>query len=192
MRLVLAILWLCAALLPASAAEMIHPGDILQISVWQDPKLDRKVVVGPRGTFGFPLAGHIRAAGRTPEAIERILTERLKKNYTGALDITVSLADINEEQQELAKPRVYVSGEVLKPGTYELRPQLNVSQALAQAGGLGPFAARQRIQVHRQINGVDSIFLFDYNAYQSGRIATDNIDLRPGDVVIVPERGLFE
>jgi polysaccharide export outer membrane protein len=46
--------------------------------------------------------------------------------------------------------------------------------------------------VHRQVNGVDSIFLFDYNAYQSGRIATDNIDLRAGDVVIVPERGLLE
>jgi polysaccharide export outer membrane protein len=192
MRLVLAVLFLFSVFLPAFAAETIHPGDVLQISVWQDPKLDRKVVVGPKGTFGFPLAGHVRAAGRTPESIERILKDRLKKNYTGALDITVSLANINQEQLELTKPRIYVTGEVLKPGPYELRPRTTISQAIATAGGVGPFAARQRIQVHRQLDGVDSIFLFDYNAYQSGRIATDNIDLRAGDVVIVPERGLFE
>jgi polysaccharide export outer membrane protein len=192
MRIFLVVLFLCGALLPATAAELIHPGDSLRINVWQDPKLDRTVIVGPKGTFGFPLAGHIRAAGRTPQAIEQILKSRLKKNYTGTLDITVTLGAINQEQQDLSKPRVYVTGEVLRPGPYDMRPHTTVAQAIALAGGLGPFAARQRIQVHRKMRGVDTIFLFNFNAYESGRIATDNIDLRSGDIIIVPERGLFE
>jgi polysaccharide export outer membrane protein len=191
MRIFLALLFLCSLLTPAFA-ETLQPGDTLKITVWQDPKLDRSVVIGPDGQFGFPLAGHIRAAGRTPQAVESILKSRLKKKYTGELDITVTLGSVDKEELDQAKPVIYVTGEVLKPGPYRLRQRTTVVQAIARAGGLGVFAARERIQIHRQFAGVDSIFLFDYNAFESGRIATDNIDLRSGDVIIVPERGLLE
>jgi polysaccharide biosynthesis/export protein len=191
MRVVLALLFLCSLFTTAFAARL-KPGDSINITVWQDPKLDRTVVIGPDGSFGFPLAGHIRAAGRTPQAVESILRSRLQKKYTGELDISVTLTAFDRDVLEDAKPIIYVTGEVLKPGPYRLRQRTNVVQAIAQAGGLGVFAAPQRIQVHRQFKGVDSIFLFDYNAFESGRIATDNIDLRSGDVIIVPERGLFE
>jgi polysaccharide export outer membrane protein len=191
MRIFLAVLFLCSLLTPALAGRL-KPGDTLRITVWQDPKLDRSVVIGPDGQFGFPLAGHIRAAGRTPQAVESILKSRLRKKYTGELDITVTLGSVDKEELDQAKPVIYVTGEVLKPGPYRLRPRTTVVQAIAQAGGLGVFAARERIQVHRQFGGVDSIFLFDYNGFESGRIATDNINLRSGDVIIVPERGLFE
>ena len=105
--------------------------------------------------------------------------------------MTVSLAGVNPEQED-KKPRIFVTGEVLRPGTYNFRPHTNIVQALALAGGVGPFAAPQRIQVHRNIRGVDSIFMFNFNAYRSGTDTTDNINLRPGDIIIVPERGLFE
>ena len=95
-------------------------------------------------------------------------------------------------KEEESKPKVYVSGEVLRPGPYFVRPTINVMQALSLAGGLGPFAAKQRIQLHRKINGVDSIFIFDYNAYLAGTNTADNINLRSGDIIVVPERGLFE
>jgi polysaccharide export outer membrane protein len=65
-------------------------------------------------------------------------------------------------------------------------------QAIALAGGLGPFAAKQRIQLHRKINGVDSIFIFNFNAYVVATDTADNINLKSGDIIIVPERGLFE
>ena len=191
MRVILALLFLCSFLAAADAARL-KPGDSLQITVWQDPKLDRTVVIGPDGQFGFPLAGHIRAGGRTPQAVESILRSRLKKKYTGELDISVTLASVDKDALDQAKPIFYVTGEVLKPGPYRLRPQTTIAQGIAQAGGFGVFAARQRIQVHRKFKGVDSIFLFDFNAYESGRIATDDINLRSGDVVVVPERGLFE
>ena len=194
MRVLLAICFLCSLLVPALAREnTLNPGDTLQITVWQDPKLNRTVVVAPDGTIGFPLAGHLKAAGRTPEQLENALRERLSKNYTGKLDITVSLATVNQQEQAELKPKVYVTGEVLRPGPYIIQPpSTTVIQAITLAGGLGPFAARERIQVHRQIKGVDSIFLFNYNTYESGRDPTENIGLRRGDVIIVPERGLLE
>ena len=181
-----------------ASAQVLRPGDTVEISVWQDPKLDRKVLIGPEGMISFPLAGHIRAGGLTTQSLENLLKQRLKKNYNGPLDITVSLSAVNKESEDETKPRIFVTGEVLRPGPYTLRPNTDLVQALALAGGVGPFAATRRIQVHRKIRGVETTFLFNYHAYQSD--ATDrnqepnntNINLRPGDIIIVPERGLFE
>jgi polysaccharide export outer membrane protein len=193
MRLLLALLFFCGFLTSALAQiEPLHPGDTIQISVWQDPKLDRKVVIGLDGMISFPLAGHIQASGLTPQALEKVLRRRLQKNYTGHLDITVSLAAINQDEEIASKPKIYITGEVLKPGPYIIRPNTNVMQALALAGGLGPFAASKRIQVRRQVDGADSTFLFNYNDYVAGTNTADNINLRSGDVIIVPEKGLFE
>lgn len=193
MRVLLALLFFCGFLTSAMAQiEPLHPGDTIQISVWQDPKLNRQVVIGPDGMISFPLAGHIQAGGLTPQALENVLRRRLQKNYTSHLDITVSLAAVNREEQVETKPRVYITGEILKPGPYIIRADTNVVQALALAGGLGPFAASKRIQIHRQVNGTDSTFLFNYNAYVEGTNTADNINLRSGDVIIVPQRGLFE
>lgn len=193
MRVLLALLFFCGFLTSAMAQiEPLHPGDTIQISVWQDPKLNRQVVIGPDGMISFPLAGHIQAGGLTPQALENVLRRRLQKNYTSHLDITVSLAAVNREEQVETKPRVYITGEILKPGPYIIRADTNVVQALALAGGLGPFAASKRIQIHRQVNGTDSTYLFNYNAYVEGANTADNIILRSGDVIIVPQRGLFE
>ena len=193
MRILLALLFFCGFLTSAGAqVERLRPGDSLTISVWQDPKLDRQIVVGPDGMISFPLAGHIKAGGMTPQELEAVLKSRLQKNYTGPLDITVALAAVNEDAEGDTKPRFYITGEVGKAGSYVLRPATNVVDAIAVAGGLGPYAAKHRIQVHRQVNGADSTFLFNYNAFLAGTIAADNIKLRSGDIVIVPERGLLE
>lgn len=193
MRSILFLFLLCgfAVTAPAQALEPVHPGDTLLISVFQDPKLDRKIVVGPDGMISFPLAGHLKAGGRTLPELENALKARLQKNYSGQLDITVALGDVNKDEEAYSKPRIYVTGEVLKPGPYVLRPGTNVIQAIVLAGGLGPFAAKHRIQVHRQIRGIDTIFEFDYSAYMVGAV-TENARLHTGDVIIVPERGLLE
>ena len=143
MRVILAlILYFCASVTTALAqSEPLQPGDTLQISVWQDPKLNRQVVVGPDGMIAFPLAGHIKAEGITPQSLEGLLRSRLKKNYTGQLDVTVSLAAVNPTEASASKPRVYISGEVLKPGPILLKPPINIAQAVALAGGVSPFAA---------------------------------------------------
>jgi polysaccharide export outer membrane protein len=192
MRALLALLFFCGFLTSALAQEALRAGDAVTISVWQDPKLDRKVVIGPDGYIGFPLVGQIRAGGLTPRALEDLLRSRLQKNYTGQLDVSVALAEVNKGSEDETKPKVYVTGEVLRPGPYFTKPTINVMQAIALAGGLSPFAARQRIQLHRKIDGVDSIFIFNYNSYAAGADAVDNLNLQSGDIIIVPERGLLE
>jgi polysaccharide export outer membrane protein len=191
MRALLAALFFCGFLTTADA-QALRPGDSVHISVWQDPKLDQTVIIGPDGTFGFPLAGHIRAGGLSPQAIESELRTRLQKNYTGPLDITVSLVGVNKDDEDSTKPRVYITGEVLRPGPVIIKPRIDLMQAIALAGGLGPFAAKQRIQLHRKTNGVETTFVFNYNAYLAGADAAENINLQSGDIIIVPERGLLE
>lgn len=196
MRVLLVVaLFFCAFVTSAFAqAEPLQPGDTLQISVWQDPKLDRTLVVAPDGMISFPLAGHIRAGGMTAQALEDVIRSRLQKNYTGQLDVTVSLAKPNETAELDYKPRIYVTGEVGKPGPYILRKGTNIVQAIALAGGLSPFAASQRIQLHRKVSGADSIFVFNFKEFEAGTNVTENVNLnlRSGDIIIVPERGLFE
>ena len=178
----------------AASSQALKPGDTISISVYQDPKLDRQVLIGPSGMISFPLAGQIRAGGMTPSALETVLKSKLKDKFTEEPDITVSLVTPAPERQveEDLKPRIFITGEVIRPGFFVVRTRLTVMQAVAMAGGFGPYAAKRRVQVRRQINGTEVMFLFDYVAFHSGRNVEDNIDLLPGDVVIIPERGIFE
>ena len=195
MRSLLALLLLCMLASTGLAQTTINPGDTLSISVFQDPKLDRSVVVDPNGQIAFPLAGHITAAGLTPQRLEKALRSRLLRNYKdGELDITVGLANVAkpESPEDDLKPKVFVTGEILRPGPYAVRQATTLVQAIALAGGLGPYAARRRIQVHRGSGAGEAIFYFDYKAYESGIDPEKNIPLQAGDVIIVPERGILE
>jgi polysaccharide export outer membrane protein len=190
MRVILILLIGCCLAIPA-AAQALQPGDTIAISVYQDPKLDRQLVIGPTGSISFPLAGRIQAEGMTPETLEKTLKSKLKDKYTTAPDVTVAVVNSGKLQDEL-KPRFFITGEVSKPGPYLLAQGTSVMQAIAMSGGLGPFAARKRIQIRRKLDGVDSTYLFDYSAFEAGQDVSGNIELQPGDVVIVPEKGFFE
>jgi polysaccharide export outer membrane protein len=192
MRILLALLFVCSFFSNAADAQELRAGDTIHILIWQDQKLNQTVVISAAGTFEFPLAGQIKAGGLTPKAIEEELRSRLAKNYTGPLDVTVTLAAVNTGAEDKTKPGIMVTGELQRPGPYPIPTKTSVMQAIALAGGLGPYAAKQRIQIHRNISGADSILLFNYGAYESGAERANNIDLRSGDVIIVPERGLHE
>lgn len=190
MRVLLAFLLVCGSWV-AAVAQALQAGDTIAVSVYQDSKLDRQIVVGPTGFISFPLAGQIRAEGLTPQALEKALRAKLRDKYAGSLDITVSLIATAKPDDE-QKPRFYVTGEVSKPGPYMLRTGTNIVQAIAMSGGLGQFAARKRIQVRRKVSGVESTILFDYAAFEAGRDVAGNIELQPGDVIIVPEKSFWE
>jgi len=178
-----------------ASAQNLKSGDSLSISVLQDPKLDRTVVIDPRGEIAFPLAGHIRARGLTPLAVENIIKSKLKGNYADEnLDVTVALLTSPKEiPEEDLKPKIFITGEVIRPGSYVVRQPTTLMQAIALAGGIGQFAAKQRIQVRRRGTGGDeTIYMFNYRAYEAGADLEGNIRLRAGDVIMVPERGLFD
>jgi polysaccharide biosynthesis/export protein len=188
--IVLALLVWCGSWVHVWAQEL-QPGDTIAISVYQDSKLDRQVVVGPTGFISFPLAGQLKASGQTPQALEKALRGKLRDKYTGSLDITVSLIATTKQDDE-QKPRFYVTGEVNKPGPYVLRPGTTVIQAIAMSGGLGQFAARKRIQIRRKTAGAESTLVFNYGAFESGSESGGNVELQPGDVIIVPEKSFWE
>lgn len=179
----------------SAQAQTLKSGDALSITVLQDSKLDRQVVVDPTGQIAFPLAGHIRARGLTPLALENILKSKLQSNYKDEnLDVTVAVASASKPDvpEEDLKPKVFLTGEIVRPGAYVVRQRTTLMQAISLAGGLGPFAAKSRIQVRRRIGKDEIIYAFNYRAYEAGYDLEGNVNLRAGDVVIVPERGIFE
>ncbi len=194
MRILLALVCLGFCITGAQA-QTLKTGDNLSITVLQDPKLDRNVVVDPSGEIAFPLAGHVRARGLTPQALENALRSKLRDNYKDeTLDITVAITNTpSEASADDQKPKIFITGEVVRPGSYLVVQKTTVMQAIALAGGVGPFAAKRRIQVRRRLpGGNEDIFMFDYRAYEAGQDLEGNITLRAGDVIMVPERGLLE
>jgi polysaccharide export outer membrane protein len=186
LRLVLT-LGVCYGAAAQETTYTLQPGDSIDISVLQEPSLNRKVVIAPDGMISFPLAGQIRASGLTVKALETQLAKRLSKNYLAPPQVTVMLAEIGAG----ATSRVYITGEVNNPGPYAISPGTSVMQAIALSGGLGKFASKSRIQIHRNVAGKDEVFVFNYSDFLSGKNLENNIPLKPGDLIVVPERGLF-
>lgn len=176
----------------------INAGDVLVISVLEDPELDSQVLVLPDGTFSFPIVGSVVAEGRTPEQLGAFLRNRLSGNFVEPPNVTVSITQLaNGDVDPDDILTIYVVGEVNRPGPFQVEgeDQVDVLRALALAGGLGPFAANERIQVRTPLEeGGQVLRLFDYSAIEDGRVSA-GFDLEPlvdGTVVVVPERGLFE
>lgn len=156
----------------------LQPGDELEISVWGEEELQRTVLVRPDGRFAFPLAGEINAAGRTAADIQAELTEKLVVYIPEAV-VTVSVSGIQGNQ-------IYVIGQVQRPGSFVMNPQISVLQALSLAGGTTAFAALNDIIVIRGSGDSQRVFPFAYNDVSRGRNLEQNIQLESGDVVVVP------
>ena len=156
----------------------ISPEDVLEVSVWKEPDLQREVIVRPDGGISFPLAGDMQAAGKTPKELESAITERLKTYIPDAV-VTVSV-------MELRGLRIYVSGKVRNPGQFTVGRYIDVLQAISLAGGLTPFADDNNIHVIRRTSDGEQVFEFDYNAVHRGRNLEQNILLESDDIVVVP------
>src|ERR1700722_4559235 len=111
MRFLVFLLSLCV-MTSIAEAQTLKPGDSLSVTVMQDSKLDRTVIVDPLGEIAFPLAGHIRVRGLTPQAVENILKSKLKSNYKDEdLDVTVALANpVKDIPEEDLKPKFFITG----------------------------------------------------------------------------------
>ena len=157
---------------------IIGPGDILDISVWKDEALTKTVAVLPDGKISFPLIGEVTAGGKMLGQLREELEKRLAR-YVPDVDLSVMVTQINSMN-------VYVIGRVNNPGMFNLITNVNVLQALAMAGGLNPFAKRSRIKIFREEKNGTQIFPFDYDDVVKGEDLRQNIQLRRGDVVVVP------
>ncbi len=156
----------------------LNPGDVIQISVWKEVDLQRDVLIRPDGKFSFPLAGDILAKGRSVEDVRALITKRLSR-YIPDLVVSVSVLQINGN-------KVYVIGQVNRPGEIIANPHIDVVQALAIAGGGNAFADLNGISILRRTpTGIKSI-PFRYRDIEKGKRLEQNIMLQAGDVVVVP------
>jgi polysaccharide export outer membrane protein len=161
------------------AAYTVKPGDVLSISVWKEPDLQGPVLVRPDGTFSFPLAGQFDARGKSVQELQQLVTEKLRKFISDPV-VTVSV-------QEIKGNKVYVIGQVNKPGDFVVNPRVDVMQALSMAGGTTPFASLGDIMILRRTDGGQQQALpFRYTDVVRGRNLDQNITLQAGDVVVVP------
>lgn len=167
------------AIAAAAASDyLVNPGDIISVSVWREADLRADVLVRPDGKFSFPLAGDVQAQGNTVEQIREQVTKKLNR-YIPDPVVSVSVLAINGN-------KVYVIGQVNRPGEINANPQVDVLQALSLAGGTNPFAQVNDISILRRTDkGLVSI-PFRYGDIEKGKRLEQNIVLQAGDVVVVP------
>ena|SRR5215471_17807618 len=172
-----------AAESPAPAASndpayKIGAQDVVKIDVWREDQLTRTVPVRPDGKISLPLLNDVQAVGLTPMELAGVIRDELKKFITNP-QVTVSVLEINSR-------RIYVAGEVNKAGAYQLLPNMTVLQALSGAGGFTAFARVKNIYILRNVNGMPAKIPFNYKDAIKGKNPAQNIELQPGDVVVVP------
>ena len=162
----------------AASDYKLHAGDKIEISVWKEPDLQRGVTVRPDGRFSFPLTGDVQASGRSVDEVRSDVENRLKK-YIPEPVVTVTAV-------ETGGNRVYVIGQVARPGMFVMNPELNVLQALTLAGGPTPFAKLDNISVLRGTGTAQKTLPFRYSQVVDGKSLQQNITLESGDVIVVP------
>lgn len=159
----------------------INPGDILSLQVWNEPSLSEDtILVRPDGYISVPVAGEIEAGNKTISELQNAIAEGFNRYLKDEPTTVVSILNTNGSQ-------IFVLGKVVRPGAFNLRGPLDVTQALSLAGGLNSFAAENKIKVLRRgVDGVQRVIKFKYGQIKDGDNLSSNILLESGDVVLVP------
>ena len=166
------------------ALPAVEPGtyvigaeDVLDVSVWKEPTVSRAVPVRPDGKISLPLVNDIQAEGLTPMQLAASVTEKLKK-FLNDPQVTVTVTAINSQ-------KVFVVGEVSRPGPMPLLPRMTALQALSTAGGPTQFADQKRAYLLRHEGGKETTYPLNYKSLLRGD-RRGNIVLKAGDTIVVP------
>jgi polysaccharide export outer membrane protein len=151
--------------------------DVLTVMFLREKDLTAEVVVRPDGKISLPMLNDVPAAGLTPEQLSATVAEAATK-FIRDPGVTVMVKAINSR-------KVYVVGEVSRPGTFQLGSEMNVLQGLAEAGGFLEHAKKDDVVIVRNVNGQEQRFKFNYNDVVRGRNTQQNIKLLPGDTILV-------
>ena len=157
---------------------VIGPQDVIDVNVWKEPDISRTVPVRPDGKISLPLLNDVQAAGMTPAQLGTQITASLKKYVTNP-QVTIIVTAINSQ-------RIYVLGEVTRPGAFPLLPGTTVLRGLSSAGGFTQFARMKGIYVLRLENGKQVKYPFNYKDVVGGKHPEQDILLKAGDTIVVP------
>jgi polysaccharide export outer membrane protein len=156
----------------------IGTDDVLIVMFWREKDLSAEVSVRPDGKITLPLINDIAAAGLTTDQLRARVMEAANK-FVEDPSVTIAVKQINSR-------RVYITGQVGKPGLYPLTSPTTVLQLIAVAGGLADFAKKEDIVVMRTEGGKTMTLKFNYKDVIRGKKLEQNIELKPGDTVVVP------
>jgi len=184
----------------AQSNYKIKPGDVVRVEVLEDASINRDSLVLPDGRISIPLAGTVRAGGQTVDQIRSEVASKLSPNFASEPTVFVTVSRLAEPRAVApsgpAAPvtdTIYILGEVSNPGMVELERGTTLLQALAAVGGFSPFAATRRIQLRRTDKShTERIYNVNYDAILQGKTSIGTTILTAGDVIIVPQRRLFE
>jgi polysaccharide export outer membrane protein len=179
----------------AQDSYRIRPGDTLRVEVFEDPSLNRDVIVLPDGRISFPFAGTVQAGGLSIPDVQSALAQGIASNFANTPNVFVSIPTLPQAPAAAAVSRaaatisVYFVGEFAAPGKKDVAPGTTFLQALAQSGGFSNFAAEKRVQLRRPDQ---SVYTIDYRAVANGTSTFRDVTLQNGDVILAPQRRLFE
>jgi len=157
----------------------VNPGDVIEINVWKEEGMTQEVLVRPDGGISFPLVGDLIVQNLSLVEVEKKVTEILTK-YLADPVVTV-LA------KQLLGNKIYVIGQVNKPGEFVVNRYIDIMQVLSMAGGMTPYAAVNDILIlRRDVNGKQQAIEFEYGEIEDGDALETNIVMQAGDVVVVP------
>jgi polysaccharide export outer membrane protein len=160
-----------------ASSYIIGADDVLQVTVWKEQTLSGTFPVRPDGMISMVLLGDVKAAGITPSQLATNLTAQYKKYVQDPL-VTVLVQQVNSQ-------RIFMVGEVGHVGPIAITPGMTPLQAIAAAGGLSPYAHKNRIYILRGPQGKQEKIPFNYKAALRGD-NSQNIALQPNDTVVVP------
>jgi polysaccharide export outer membrane protein len=163
---------------PVPADYVIGPEDVVGVLFWREPEMSGDVTVRPDGMISLPLLGDIRAVGLRPEALSAEV-QKAAGRYLSDANATIVVRQINSR-------RVFITGEVRSPGAYPLTGPRTVLQLIALAGGLSEYADGDQITVMRAEGSAARTLKFNYKEVSKGRRLDQNVQLQPGDTVVVP------
>ena len=157
---------------------VIGAEDVLSVVFWREKEMSADVVVRPDGKISLPLLKDIQAAGYTPEQLTGVLVSTASK-YVSQPNATVIVKEINSR-------KVFIVGQVTKPGGYPMTGRMTVLELIALAGDTLEFAKSKNVVVVRKEDNGEQRFKFNYKDVLKGKDVEQNILLKPGDTVIVP------
>src|ERR1051326_8309908 len=157
---------------------VIGPEDVLTIFVWKEPELTQTLAVRPDGKISLPLLNDLEASGYTTLQLKEKIISGLKQ-YIASPTVTVIV-------QASRSQKASIIGEVTKPGTYLISGPTSVVNLISLAGGFRDFAASDKVNIIREENGKKNTYRFNYRDFIKGKNLDKNIQLKPGDIVVVP------
>lgn len=159
---------------------IIGPEDVLEITVWRNVDLSKVVTVRPDGKVSLPLIGDVEAVGRSAGQLAELIAARLKE-YKENPQVSIVVQQVNSYA-------IYVMGEITRPGKFPLKSKTTLLQAITLAGGFTPNAARNKLVVFRfgDKGQKDIKIKASYDDIILRDSSLQNIELKPGDTIVVP------